>query len=357
MTERLFGPARFLVVYLVAGLGGSMASLIWHPYVISAGASGAVFGTAGALGAFVYFGRVHLPERAVRDLLSSLGLFVGLNLLFGIAVPGVDNAGHLGGLVSGALLGAAAQRRAYFYPAIASVLGLFVALTPLASSRVQSDPQVALAQAWLALESADVETAIPLVQRAVEERPDELEALVVLGGLYLESGSYDEAIPVARRAIELDPTSERAQATLAHALFFTEAYDDAVVELLISIQLRPEDLQARALLSRAYQETGEPERAVDALTEALKWEEESPFLWNEMGMARYRNGELDLAIEALERSVALDPEPSEGYNRLALVLARAGRPQDALEAIETALDKDPDAPHIPRQPRNGTLLP
>ena len=99
-----------LVIYILSGIGGSLASLTWHPSVLSAGASGAVFGVAGALVSMLYFGHILVPRQVVRDLLSSLAFFVGFNLLLGSVLVGIDNAGHIGGLVVGLGLGAVLHR-------------------------------------------------------------------------------------------------------------------------------------------------------------------------------------------------------------------------------------------------------
>jgi rhomboid protease GluP len=110
MTERLYGNWAFLTLYVLSGLGGSIASLWWNSDTISAGASGAIFGVAGGLVVFLYLGKLPLPRAAIRSILSSTFIFVGYNLLYGFANTGIDNAAHIGGLVIGALVGALLTR-------------------------------------------------------------------------------------------------------------------------------------------------------------------------------------------------------------------------------------------------------
>jgi membrane associated rhomboid family serine protease len=97
VAERMFGNFTFLWIYLACGLGGSLGSLLWNPSIVSAGASGAIFGIAGALASMLYFGHILVPREVVRQLLSSLLFFVGFNLLFGFLLQGIDNAGNIGG--------------------------------------------------------------------------------------------------------------------------------------------------------------------------------------------------------------------------------------------------------------------
>nr|WP_290668384.1 rhomboid family intramembrane serine protease [Ardenticatena sp.] len=101
--ESLFGTGRFLIIYLVSGVGGSIASMLFNSS-ISAGASGAIFGLIGAEAVFLYINRHSLGLISDERLQSLLGIII-INLLFGIAMPGIDNAGHIGGLLTGAFVG------------------------------------------------------------------------------------------------------------------------------------------------------------------------------------------------------------------------------------------------------------
>lgn len=98
------GSAGLIVSYLMAGLVGSIASAYIHPATVSVGASGAIFGLFGILLVHLLLGDKKLA--AVRGaLLPGAAVFVVLNLLIGLASPGIDNAAHIGGLVSGVSLG------------------------------------------------------------------------------------------------------------------------------------------------------------------------------------------------------------------------------------------------------------
>jgi rhomboid protease GluP len=103
--ERLFGSARFLLLYLVAGLSGSLASLLWNPLVNSAGASGAIFGIFGGLLAFVVNPRNGVPAAVMTEQRNNVLVFALYNLGFGFAHSGIDNAAHVGGLVGGFVMG------------------------------------------------------------------------------------------------------------------------------------------------------------------------------------------------------------------------------------------------------------
>jgi len=101
LMERLVGNLGFLLLYLVSGLLGSVASVAWNPEVMSAGASGAVFGVGGALLGFLLLRRDSIPAVVLVPLRNSMFSFIGFNVVFGFLVPGIDNAAHLGGLATG----------------------------------------------------------------------------------------------------------------------------------------------------------------------------------------------------------------------------------------------------------------
>jgi rhomboid protease GluP len=104
-VERLYGSSRFLVIYFLSGLGGSLASFVLHTGGgVSAGASGAIFGLIGASIAYFYVHR-NVFGQSGQAQLRSLLILAGFNLFLGFTIPFINNLAHMGGLVFGALLG------------------------------------------------------------------------------------------------------------------------------------------------------------------------------------------------------------------------------------------------------------
>jgi rhomboid protease GluP len=103
LCEALYGPARFLWLFLVAGVCG--ASFSWlGGNSTSVGASGGIFGLMGAAMVFGWRYRHRLPEPMSYFLRRSLLPWVVLNLAIGLFIPFIDNLGHIGGLIGGTLL-------------------------------------------------------------------------------------------------------------------------------------------------------------------------------------------------------------------------------------------------------------
>lgn len=102
--EKIIGSRRLITAYFLTGLFSALLSLTVHPETISAGASGSIFGLYGIFLSNLIFN--HKMERNQRkSLLYSIGIFVVYNLLLGAKEEGIDNAAHIGGLVSGIVLG------------------------------------------------------------------------------------------------------------------------------------------------------------------------------------------------------------------------------------------------------------
>ncbi|MCX6458981.1 MAG: rhomboid family intramembrane serine protease [Actinobacteria bacterium] len=126
-VERILGHGRFLVLYLVAGLGGAVASYAFSaPLTLSVGASGAIFGVMGAL---VVAGRqVGFDVRQVLIL-------IGINVAIGFVGGGIDWRAHLGGLATGAAVAAVmvyaprASRLLWQTLGVLAILGLLVMIT------------------------------------------------------------------------------------------------------------------------------------------------------------------------------------------------------------------------------------
>lgn len=98
LVERMYGRGRFLLIYLMSGLFGTIASFLYNT-AISAGASGAIYGLFGAL---LYFG-IRRKDLFFQTFGKDLLVIIGLNLAMSFLVPSIDLNAHLGGLAGGFL--------------------------------------------------------------------------------------------------------------------------------------------------------------------------------------------------------------------------------------------------------------
>jgi len=101
-VEPILKQKKFFLLYILSGLCGSLASIWWYPNMVSVGASGAIFGIYGAILGLLLTNAFHKEGKKI--MLTFIGFYVGINLLWGLT-GGIDNAAHIGGLLSGAIFG------------------------------------------------------------------------------------------------------------------------------------------------------------------------------------------------------------------------------------------------------------
>ena len=234
LAERILGRLNFVILYTICGLAGSLASLWFHPMVVGVGASGAIFGLAGASIAVFYLGHLPIARAAIQGTMRSLLTFVGYNLLFGLA-PGIDNSAHIGGLVAGLAMGTALSKHVLVAPEvrrtwarltwITMAVILFAGYGGLRRLYPQmpllANPQVIAAQqlvgARRALQQRRPNEAIAQLQYVIEAMPLAAEPRYLMGRAYLMMRKPDEAIKAFQEAVRLNPEFGEAEAGLGTA--------------------------------------------------------------------------------------------------------------------------------------------
>jgi rhomboid protease GluP len=208
LSEKLFGSAATLAIYVLTGVGGAMLSIGVHPLRSEVGASAAVFGIAGAILSGIKFGNVPIASIQKRQIFSSLIFFVIINLSFGM-LPGIDNLAHLGGLVSGFLFGAplasaaASGKKSLEWGAI--VLATLV-LVGIGSRLVQAHGHVSqLNVGYIQIHNGDYPAAISVLQRAAASQPNDPLTRALLGIAYERNHEVDKANNEYQLGQQLDP--------------------------------------------------------------------------------------------------------------------------------------------------------
>jgi rhomboid protease GluP len=322
LAERLLGALSVIGVYLLTGVGASLLSLSWDPMRVSAGASGAIFGIAGALITTLYFGKHNLPQESVRRLLGYVLRFSLLNLLFGLKGH-VDNMAHLGGLVTGLLIGlflartftsSADEQNTLRWKIMAlSALVLLVLFVPVAKAKQYA---VEFAKGQDALEHNDFKTAIPHLQKYVAARPDDPYGHTTLGSAFQQAHRFDEAAQEFERSLAIDPDDTYAEINLAKIY----AYQKKTAKAL-------------ELFKKSMPQTGD-----DAGASAF-------YLY---AAALKDAGHLAEAENNIRKAVRLDPKDINAHRLLAEILALEDKKNDAAAEVEHVNQLTKDTP--PEQP-------
>lgn len=134
LLERFIGTWRFALLYTITGIFACTISIWWNPFAVGVGASGAILGIVGVLAALL---TTNLIDRTIRmQMLRSIAYSIGLMLVLGFMIKGVDNAAHIGGMLAGAVGGYLIypELKAFYYQRRKQYWGLIGALLIIAGA-------------------------------------------------------------------------------------------------------------------------------------------------------------------------------------------------------------------------------
>lgn len=259
--ERMFGSLNYVLLYVFAGLVASLSSIWWNPNVDSAGASGAIFGLLGGLLAFVLNPATRVPATIAANQRRIAFAFIAYNLFIGFTHHGIDNAAHLGGLISGFVMGwalaspldAEAREQEVSRWALSAAFGI-AALVALGWP-LPHRPHMAATDAF-------AETTSP---HSIDFYPGEYQPVVFNSGA---------PVSAAMRAIYDAPDPEALNAAIAAARKMAESGD----------------AEAAFRLGRYYHlETAEPDFALALKYYQIAASENHAWATNNLGLL-YKNG-------------------------------------------------------------------
>jgi len=303
MCESLYGQWTFAAIYLISGVGGSLASVWWRPVGVSAGASGAIFGLVGALIASYYLGEFSLPRFAVTASLRSLVLFVGYNFVYGAIFGRTDNAAHIGGLITGLIFGAliarAAPDRDPFRRVVALLAVLLIVLACGAWLYRSRSYLIHSARGGHLLDGNKTAQAIQELQTAIRQRPDYVPARFALGVAYVRRREFAAAEAELKRVIELQPGHQ----------------------------------PARYALGVLYLNQGRTQQAKNSFQQLLAFDQNDADAHLGLGRALAAEDNHPAAIQEYKLVTQLDPESVSVYYRLGLSEAKLKNYDEAIAAF------------------------
>ena len=221
LAESLFGRWTYLAIYLATGAGAGLLSLAVKPMQLSAGASGAVFGLAGALLTGLYFAKLAAPRSDLKGIIRSVALFAVYNLIIGFSIPAINNMAHLGGLVTGLIIGLAmapvlsrprdqraTAKLAIITVAVVLLFGAFL------TTRRSREYVVSLNRANELLQNKNYSGALAELQQTAARKPDNSDVQEMLGYAYQMNNDRSNAIAAYQYALRLNPNMKFARSRL-----------------------------------------------------------------------------------------------------------------------------------------------
>ncbi len=320
--ERIYGYARFSLIYVGAGITGSWLSMAMSQNV-AAGASGAIFGIAGAM---LVTGRLYpevVPWRWKRAFGRGMVLVIILNYAIGLSLHNlIDNWGHTGGLLGGILLALIIPP-----PGVYRRYGWTLSAIPRQAVVV---PMAIVALSMFATASHYREA-------------ENVTRLVAEGRRYWSQNQDDRAVQTFQQAARQYPGDERPHEELAAVYLSRNQMADAIREYNTALRLSPGSPMAQLGLAVAYARDGQPDKARQLLTEIVGKNPQTADA--QMALADLC-GEQDLypeAIQHYQEAIRLRPDLAEARNNLAWMLATADdkryrNPAEALALAQQAVE-------------------
>ena len=328
ILERVYGYARYATIYIAAGVGGAFLSMTVSRSV-SVGASGAIFGVAGAMLVTGYVHRDVIPPRWGRAFGRGIIPFIVLVLVSGLLEHGVDDWGHLGGLATGAIL-------AFAIPPPRRVL-------------LYGEPAEPPSQALVALPLAVVILAMAATANHYRTTRA-VDRLLAQGEGFRSAQQYDSELRCFQQAVRLAPHEEQPHEELGSYYLAQKKYDQAIQEFQDAIRLTEGDDRPRLELGLAYQLKGDPQWAQVIFEQVLgrnpqTTEGQRLLATNHVLMADlYDQQKLyGDAIKNYQEALRLDHDLAEAHNNLAWLYAtcedqKYRDPKAALEHATVAVN-------------------
>ncbi len=302
VLESVYGYGRFAVLYVASGIGSTGLSIVISESV-SAGASGAIFGMAGAMLATGFLHREAVPPRWRRAFGTGiLPLISIIILVLGFSIPGIDNWGHIGGLFTGMLVSG-----------LMAPPGLDWPREPELVRAPPSQVMVVIPLAVVALALGATIENHRLSQKIL--------GLIEESRKLRAAGNFDLALQRAADAARLAPRDERPRETIAALLLHQGKVDDAIREYEAARRLNRLSAESRRGLAGAYVRKGEMEKATLVLEEILGARAHGADGQRFLGDLCQQDGLDRLAIHYYESALAKNPDDAGTHNNLAWLLA------------------------------------
>lgn len=251
-VERMFGSARFLVIYFVSGIVGGLASFALSQNV-AAGASGAIYGLFGAL---LFFGLIY-KKLFFKTMGSNIIGILLINIVISFTIPQVDIGAHLGGLVGGFLASSLVHfpKKRNLLTQTASFIGVLVTGGLLVYAGMQTnvtyEPHTEIVLASYYQQEGSFQDAYEVADEAIEEHGNKDSILYFIRSYgHIQQDRTDQALTDLKRSVELNDQNDPAWYNLA-VLYARQGESDLAIEAVQkAIDINPEAEDYKDLLNQ-----------------------------------------------------------------------------------------------------------
>lgn len=189
--------------------------------------------------------------------------------------------------------------------------------------------------------AGQLHVAEPAYREILRERPQQPDALFLLGCLALQRGEHARAADLLEQAARLDPANADACNNYGLALFHLGRLAEAAVQYERALRRRPDFPEALSNLGLCRYRQKSHAEAATYLERALALKPDYADALNNLGIVRHEQGRLDEAIACIRRALALKPDYAEAHSNLARALRHHDEPGPAIEHARRALALNP----------------
>lgn len=272
-------------------------------------------------------------------------IFAGFNLFFGGVVGGIDNACHIGGLVSGLILGALIARLAPDPNALGRRVGilllmaLVVAGSALGVQRWRGFPMRFGRAQFLSENNAD--EMISALQKKVQRSPDDAASHYALARAYFAKRQPAQSETELKRVLELQPQNAKARRDLGAALLAQERPKEAHSEFAKLLTQDPKNAEAHVWLGMALAAEQNPEAAIREYETALQLDPQAEgeyYVYYKIGISQAQLKHYDEAIASYLKEREKSGDDADMEDALADAYQAKGMTQEAQEARNKAAE-------------------
>jgi membrane associated rhomboid family serine protease/Flp pilus assembly protein TadD len=349
IAERLFGTAKFVAIYLLSAVGSAICSLFFlNPESIGVGASGAIFGTFGALVAFFSIHRLQFPKMFFRTHAKIFFVFAIYSVVSSFIFQDMDNAAHLGGFVVGLWAGLCVlparpdskKWRDIDFIRTAGLIAISIVGLVLVSVIDERNPKVLgeheYAEAVTLLKNGQPKQAITYLNRALLMMPENASAHLDRASAFNQIKQYDEALVDATEAIKFDPKNKKGYFLRSLAYHNLGDETQSIDDLNKVLEIEPRTVMALNNRAWSYIQIGRIDDAIADSTKALTIDKRCASAYDTLGVAYCQKGMYESALQDFAKCIALPPNDGSIYYHRAFVYDKLGKKDAALGDLERA---------------------
>jgi membrane associated rhomboid family serine protease/Flp pilus assembly protein TadD len=342
LVEKMYGSSKYMVIYLASALGASIISLMFiNPENVSVGASGAIFGSFGAMAAFFWVHRSSFPAKFILLHKKILFVFFVYSVACAYVFKDMDNAAHAGGFLIGLWTGlcimptapnAVAFRRADYINliliAVVLLIGIFIDNRQICGNPIALGEAARTRASELFDKKRYAESLVEL-DSAISFEPKKAELYLDRASAKSKLEKYEASLQDCNTAVQLDPNYKQAIAQRASDYHNLQDYKSAVADYsrLLTLDSRgPLVYNNRAW---SYDALGDYAKAIEDCNTALRINDRFDPGYDTRGVAFVLSGDMRSALKDFEKSIELKPTEGAAYYHRAYVFGKQGKAEEA----------------------------